>query len=185
MTMLTPEQLNAIRQRVEKAKAGRWVSLRTNTLGSSIYDIVTEDKNKGVCVTYHLGTADFITHSISDIPALLDEVESLQGALRIMTETQCALKARVEALTNTIMDLVPMGYAGATVEEKLRNYIEDLRRRASEPYQTREFEVLVQDKSKAYQIAASARRAEEKALARVAELEAENEALKAELEEEK
>lgn len=88
--MMTLEQLNAIRQRAEKAKAGRWMSLETNTLGPSIYDIVTEAQEKGlhygVCVTYHRGTADFLAHSISDIPALLDEVEALQREVKALRD---------------------------------------------------------------------------------------------------
>lgn len=78
---MTHEQIEAIRERAEKATEGPWRSVALVS-GSTSYVILTDgdaitanivaDEIKGVC------SARFIANAREDIPALLAEVERLQ-----------------------------------------------------------------------------------------------------------
>lgn len=72
--MLTTEQLNAIKERAEKAQSGPWEiddSDRTMwNLGGKNY--------VGSLRTFPIDDIDFISHARTDIPTLIAEVERLQ-----------------------------------------------------------------------------------------------------------
>lgn len=67
--MLTKEQLDAIKARVEIATPGEW--------GLGVYRVYN-DKFKAVAETLHFEDAKFIAHARQDVPALIAEVERLQ-----------------------------------------------------------------------------------------------------------
>ncbi|MDR4318733.1 Uncharacterised protein [Niallia circulans] len=74
--MLTTEQLNAIKERAEKASLGAW-TVTHNT------DIVREDPigsgfTDAIAFADRSIDAEFIAHAREDIPALIAEVERLR-----------------------------------------------------------------------------------------------------------
>jgi hypothetical protein len=79
MNRITGEQLNAIRERAEKATEGQWLTIH-NT------DICVEEP-PGSCdidsIAYadRVPDAEFIANARQDIPALLAEVEYLNGVI--------------------------------------------------------------------------------------------------------
>ncbi|MEK4910619.1 hypothetical protein [Niallia sp. FSL M8-0099] len=84
--MLTTEQLNAIKERAEKATAGEWFVLHhtdiavENPPGSSFAD--------GIAFADGNDDAEFIAHARGDIPALLQTVEALTAILAETEETR-------------------------------------------------------------------------------------------------
>jgi len=68
---MTPEELRAIRDRVESATPGPW-SRRDVTRGY-YWD--------GSYIPVSVRNADFAAHAREDIPKLLDEIERLRGLL--------------------------------------------------------------------------------------------------------
>lgn len=82
---LTKDQLEVIRKRSEKAKAGPW-KLCGNKWGDLV---VYSGMNNGGEIaemeftTTQLEDADFIANARQDIPALLDHIAALQGKIEI------------------------------------------------------------------------------------------------------
>lgn len=85
---MTPERLEAIRQRVEKATQGPW-NFEGNKWqdGYVIYSPIKRGfHNNGgevaeVDDSYEPSDAEFIAHAREDVPALLAEVERLRSAI--------------------------------------------------------------------------------------------------------
>lgn len=76
---MTTEQLEAIRERAEKAAEGPWEFDGVGYCGEYPYII---DLTVGeVGVRYHAEDAEFISKARTDIPALLAEVESLNAEI--------------------------------------------------------------------------------------------------------
>lgn len=75
---MTHEQIEAIRERAEKATEGpwNWDGDFTYTKRGMLEPLIWESEYKGIGVEET--DADFIAHSREDIPALLAEVERLQ-----------------------------------------------------------------------------------------------------------
>ncbi|MEA0564996.1 hypothetical protein [Lysinibacillus irui] len=83
--MINQEQLNAIKERVAKATPGPWES--EETVEGHI-DIFNPNEDYAVCQTgnetydcLNDGDTEFIKHAITDVPALVTEVERLQTEL--------------------------------------------------------------------------------------------------------
>lgn len=83
---MNQEQLNAIKERVAKATPGPWES--EETVEGHI-DIFNPNEDYAVCQTgnetydcLNDGDTEFIKHSITDVPALVAEVERLREVLK-------------------------------------------------------------------------------------------------------
>lgn len=78
MSKLTEAQLREIRERAEKATPGPW----DNHIGPRfVHSRATGLKSSWICQPQNEGDVPFIAHARTDVPALLDEVERLRGAL--------------------------------------------------------------------------------------------------------
>jgi hypothetical protein len=121
---MTPEELAAIRQRCEKATPGPWC------VGKGVYSDLIDtvgDPHRGLIASVDDEDCDvhreaahnrrFIAHARTDIPALLDEVGILRGALyracalllddnsghdRIMGECEDFIQMATEALREAL-----------------------------------------------------------------------------------
>ena len=84
MTILDDNELEAIRQRCDRAKPGPWKSFvegRDHTSGSS-FIMTGTDGNRGEDIELSGATAadqDFIAHARQDIPRLLFEISRLKA----------------------------------------------------------------------------------------------------------
>lgn len=89
---MNQEQLNAIKERVGKATQGPWESEET---AEGHIDIFNPNEDYVICQTgnetydcLNDGNTEFIKHSITDVPALVVEVERLQKALEQVMEVE-------------------------------------------------------------------------------------------------
>ena len=92
--MTLPPGLQAVRERADKATAGPWFADHDQR-----EDGADQVIGNGVTVAFiatpleeHEDDTDFIAHSRTDVPALLDLVETLAGALakvRVGLESNC------------------------------------------------------------------------------------------------
>lgn len=92
---MTPEQLNAIKERASKATAGPWVTdvyvsitdicADNNPILTTSDEVMWENPN-------HVNDASFIAHARQDIPALITEVERLRNEISFI--------ANVDMVTN-------------------------------------------------------------------------------------
>jgi hypothetical protein len=94
---MTPKELEAIKRRCEAASRGAWAPDPHLVFRSAAAD---ENAEKGYTIfgpiqiydnydRYYFNEADaeFISHSITDVPALVAEVERLRGLLRDVGNT--------------------------------------------------------------------------------------------------
>lgn len=110
---MNQEQLNAIKERVAKATPGPWES--EETVEGHI-DIFNPNEDYAVCQTgnetydcLNDGDTEFIKHSITDVPALVAEVERLREALSIYADEKrwvepCIYTALVNGEPETVKD---------------------------------------------------------------------------------
>ncbi|WP_342550488.1 hypothetical protein MKX57_17505 [Lysinibacillus sp. FSL M8-0216] len=89
------EQLNAIKERVAKATKGPWASEET---AEGHIDIFNPNEDYAICQTgnetydcLNEGDTEFIKHSITDVPALIVEVERLHKALEKVMEVEAPI----------------------------------------------------------------------------------------------
>lgn len=89
---MNAEQLNAIKERVAKATPGPWESEET---AEGHIDIFNPNEDYAVCQTgnetydcLNDGDTEFIKHAITDVPALVAEVERLHKALEKVMEAE-------------------------------------------------------------------------------------------------
>lgn len=86
--MIKQEQLNAIKERVAKAKSGPWDINRNSDDDVFVTDIWFDGEDgghveiHGDTVASSIYNAEFIAHAREDVPALVAEVEYLRGMLR-------------------------------------------------------------------------------------------------------
>lgn len=87
---MNQEQLNAIKERVAKATPGPWESEETT---EGHIDIFNPNQDYAICQTgnetydcLNDGDTEFIKHAITDVPALISEVERLRKALQTIAE---------------------------------------------------------------------------------------------------
>lgn len=92
---MNQEQLNAIKERVAKATPGPWES--EETVEGHI-DIFNPNEDYAVCQTgnetydcLNDGDTEFIKHAITDVPALVAEVERLRQALEKVMEVEAPI----------------------------------------------------------------------------------------------
>ena len=85
---MTPEELQAIRDRVNNASPGPWEHLTPrNTNNHAVVDSYGEDlANDYEGVWYSEEDAEFIAHARTDIPALLDHIDTLTARLEAVQE---------------------------------------------------------------------------------------------------
>lgn len=83
---MNQEQLNVIKERVAKATSGPWESEETT---EGHIDIFNPNQDYAICQTgnetydcLNEGDTEFIKHAITDVPALIAEVEYLREMLR-------------------------------------------------------------------------------------------------------
>ncbi len=78
--MLSQEELQVIRERVELSTLGPWKSFNDNTIvqSSTDNDGYRMEIGKIRRHRYYQVDADFIAHAREDVPKLLDEIEKLQ-----------------------------------------------------------------------------------------------------------
>lgn len=83
MTKLTARQLEAICKRVEAATGEEWTDFDEHSGGNVVYeyDRLTEGNDSIIAECETAADAEFIANAREDIPALLAEVERLQGEL--------------------------------------------------------------------------------------------------------
>jgi hypothetical protein len=86
MNRLTIEQLNAIRERAEKATAGPWEYYEVN----GGYTVELNDRGEAILSYYDrseaVSNAEFIANARQDIPALLAEVDRLKKKFAEISE---------------------------------------------------------------------------------------------------
>ncbi len=99
---MNQEQLNAIKERVVKATPGPWESEET---AEGHIDIFNPNEDYAVCQTgnetydcLNDGDTDFIKHAITDVPALVAEVDNLRIELDAACIANNTLKNEKEAL---------------------------------------------------------------------------------------
>ncbi|WP_025114402.1 hypothetical protein [Lysinibacillus fusiformis] len=92
---MNQEQLNAIKERVAKATPGPWESEETT---EGHIDIFNPNEDYAICQTgnetydcLNDGDPEFIKHSITDVPALVAEVERLHKALEKIMEVEAPI----------------------------------------------------------------------------------------------
>ena len=80
-------QLNAIKERLAKATPGPWESEET---AEGHIEILSPNENYTICQMQNEnidclneGDTEFIKHAITDVPALVDEVERLQNSCEL------------------------------------------------------------------------------------------------------
>ncbi|TKI65587.1 hypothetical protein FC756_16185 [Lysinibacillus mangiferihumi] len=87
---MNQEQLNAIKERVAKATPGPWESEETT---EGHIDIFNPNQDYAICQTgnetydcLNDGDTEFIKHAITDVPALVAEVERLMKGMYQLRE---------------------------------------------------------------------------------------------------
>ncbi|MFF2179385.1 hypothetical protein ACFVT8_23480 [Lysinibacillus sp. NPDC058147] len=100
------EQLNAIKERVANATPGPWESEET---AEGHIDILSPDEYYTICQTQNEnidclndGNTEFIKHAITDVPALVAEVERLRKALEQVMEVEAPIMEGWETTTYEI-----------------------------------------------------------------------------------
>lgn len=93
--MMNQEQFNAIKERVAKATPGPWESEETT---EGHIDIFNPNEDYAICQTgnetydcLNDGDTEFIKHSITDVPALVAEVERLNEELTLSNVERMSL----------------------------------------------------------------------------------------------
>ena len=133
---MTPEQLQAIRERAEKATKGPWgffpeeqkevLLKRTHYLVGSLR-LAADGRGRGVAIVFSPSdeegseaNADFIAHACEDIPALLAEVERLEKDLRSSRDADLLAMSeasRLKALAQQLAEAL-MAEHGSGVESQ-------------------------------------------------------------------
>jgi hypothetical protein len=80
--MLTKEQIEAIRNRADKATAGPWIDN-----GNEI--VSPQDLKRGIAGAISDEDSDFIAQARQDIPMLLDYITELESALNRIVDGDC------------------------------------------------------------------------------------------------
>lgn len=86
---MTPEQLAAIRARLDAATPGPWIAEYSGDQGNCVIPHDALSTREAVCVTrlYHAAAdAEFIAHARTDLETLLAEVEHLTQMIRDIDE---------------------------------------------------------------------------------------------------
>lgn len=84
---MTKLEIEAIRERAEKASKGDWYYI---DFGFNDFTISSEYTEREVARTFSEDDADFIAHAREDIPKLLAEIERMRaGIMYAMQETYC------------------------------------------------------------------------------------------------
>ncbi|MEH7521745.1 hypothetical protein V7149_00460 [Bacillus sp. JJ1503] len=84
MKRLTNEQLDAIRERVEKATSGPWFV----KYGLDSAEVFVGDKRWIVAEIPKVSNAEFIAHAREDVPKLIAEIERLNEAIQQLSENR-------------------------------------------------------------------------------------------------
>lgn len=85
---MNAEQLNAIKERAEKATPGPWVARGLNVLDYARVEVDINDyESKIVVKSTNNSDIKFIAHAREDIPQLVAEVERMQSLLSGAYET--------------------------------------------------------------------------------------------------
>lgn len=95
-------QLNAIKERVAKASPGPWESEETT---EGHIDIFNPNQDYAICQTgnetydcLNDGDTEFIKHAITDVPALVAEVERLKADKERWFKRESSLQKEIERL---------------------------------------------------------------------------------------
>lgn len=85
MTRLTTQEIEAIRERAEKATEGPWyyaLNINEQTGEPDVLPHVISDTQEVISENMYDENAEFIAHAREDIPKLLAEVERLETAIQ-------------------------------------------------------------------------------------------------------
>ena len=79
---MTPEQLQAIKERLKNTTDGFWLADTEEWPGNEKLKYWVQTHYDGLAATINKGDAQFIAHARQDIPALVAEVERLNALLQ-------------------------------------------------------------------------------------------------------
>lgn len=121
---MTKEELQAIRQRCEKATPGNWQDMMIRD--ETKMECVADETYKLVCHcgshTHRFKDAEFIAHSRTDIPNLLNYTENLQAE---NCELRTELEKLIDAVTTevSLLEIVYDGGAAMSAVHHLQDAI--------------------------------------------------------------
>jgi len=116
--MMTPEELQAIRERTERATPGPWEERSRGLGGCEIVGFVHLGWATPVCrlspgFVWYEGDKDFIAYARADVPALLDEIDQLCADLAGAEGERDRLREALEPFAK-VADLVSHRRPGET-----------------------------------------------------------------------